>query len=421
MLESQVRSMCTSDAAQAAAQEPFHPSPRLGPPSPQVAASAAELLARPVDVPAAPSGSSPVTTAAPLAVTVTFGGGRVRLAVDGELDVFTSPQLVAIVDTTLAQGHRDLTFDLVRLRFIDAAGLRAIAGALDGVGGSRACVRVANASPLARRLFHIVGLSSLVDLDDTAIGRQTDRRRYDDELTALLDGLGWVSTRPSPEVVDEMMSSVVTLVGAVIADAKAVSVTLCQEKRLVTAAADGGLGRALDGVQYEAGEGPCVEAAVQGTQVAVPLAGDDRWPQFATACRAHEVRGVVSTPIVVAGEPAGALNVYLQRHDLRDDDRVLPELMAAHAATMLIGVGASADEDPARDAFLVALAERDLLGRAEGALMERLGLSADDAQAELRHRSLAHGTRLRHEVEAVLAETQRQRPATSAGSNDRAG
>jgi anti-anti-sigma factor len=421
MLESQVRSMCTPDAARAALQEPFHLSAGVGPgnPPPHTVSPTIPGAGGRRAIPAA-SCHRPHRTAAPLSITVTLSDGRARLAVDGELDVFTSPQLVAVVDTVLRECHNGITFDLARLRFLDAAGLRAIAH--DGVGASRAHVRVINAAPLARRLFHVVGLSGLVDLDDeTVIEQGRVRGRHDSELEALADGLAWVSTQPPPGLVDEAMSTVVTLVGAVIADVKAVSVTLRHDKQLVTAAADGWLGRELDGLQYETGQGPCVEAAAEGTQVVGRLPEDaDRWPQWATASRAHEVHGIVSTPIMVAGEPAGALNVYLQRHDLGDEDGVLPELLAAHAATMLVGIGASAHEDHSKDAFLVALAERDMVGRAEGALMERLGISADDADAELRRRSVAHTTTFRHEVEAAVQETQRQRPPSDARSNDRA-
>jgi anti-anti-sigma factor len=421
MLESRFRSMCNPDDASAASQEPLFPSAPPDDVSSAVSPSAGELLVRPVDAPVPSTAGDADVPVAPLSVAVTILPGSAHLALSGELDVFTSPRLAAAIDATLAQGPAGITFDLGRLHFLDAAGLRAITSAVDGVAAHHGVVRVRNASPLARRLFHIVGLNSLVHLDDEpAVGRDADRSGHDADFDALVEGIGWVPTRPAPQIVDEAMHSLVTLVGAVIADVQAVSVTLRREEQLATVAADGALGRELDGVQYDDREGPCVEAALEGAQVVGRMPDDGgRWPRFAAASEAHDVRGVVSTPIIVASEPAGAVNIYLQRQRIRDDDHVLPQLFAAHAAMMLVGMGAAADEGHTRDAFLVALAERDRLGRAEGALMERLGISVDDAHAELRQRAIARGTTLRDEVEAVLGETQRQRPPPSGGrSND---
>ncbi len=61
---------------------------------------------------------------APLQVDVTSGDhGGVLIALAGELDAATAPELWAAIDRALAEGHQRITLDLADLGFVDSTGL----------------------------------------------------------------------------------------------------------------------------------------------------------------------------------------------------------------------------------------------------------------------------------------------------------
>jgi anti-sigma B factor antagonist len=58
-----------------------------------------------------------------LGLEVTDGEGGIVIALSGELDLATAPELWAAMDTALAAGRRDLVLDLTELAFVDSTGL----------------------------------------------------------------------------------------------------------------------------------------------------------------------------------------------------------------------------------------------------------------------------------------------------------
>jgi hypothetical protein len=97
----------------------------------------------------------------------------------------------------------------------------------------------------------------------------------------------------------------------------------------------------LDRIQYEAGAGPCVDAARltgPGLVVGDDLAVDGAWPAFAAAALARGFAAVVSSAL--APDPAaralGALNLYSRRARALDvAARDVALLLATHGALAL--------------------------------------------------------------------------------------
>lgn len=76
-------------------------------------------------------------------------------------------------------------------------------------------------------------------------------------------------------------------------------------------AATGWVVEAVDRMQYELGEGPCVSAWDTVSVQRVEDTGTERrWPRWAAAAAATGVRSVCSTPLVHRGQKIGALKVY---------------------------------------------------------------------------------------------------------------
>jgi transcriptional regulator with GAF, ATPase, and Fis domain len=152
------------------------------------------------------------------------------------------------------------------------------------------------------------------------------------------------------------------------------------EKRIVTTpAATGDIPRRVDEIQYETGEGPCLDA-IRDHEVfrTSCLSKETRWPNFAT--RATEEMGIVSMlsiRLFVEGDTMGALNMYSTIETAFDDNAIaVGSVFAAHAA---VALSAARQEAGLKE----ALVNRDIIGQAKGILMARGGITAEQAFAEL--------------------------------------
>jgi anti-sigma B factor antagonist len=108
----------------------------------------------------------PETSCLGPAMLVRHEPGYVLVTVTGEIDYASVAELrerlFALAD---AGGH--LVVDLNRVRFIDAAGLGALAGAARRATARGASLRVVCTRPHIRRLFRITGLDQAVLLADS--------------------------------------------------------------------------------------------------------------------------------------------------------------------------------------------------------------------------------------------------------------
>ncbi|MDV7089917.1 ANTAR domain-containing protein [Rhodococcus opacus] len=130
----------------------------------------------------------------------------------------------------------------------------------------------------------------------------------------------------------------------------------------------------LDRVQARFGEGPCVDAAVDGFVTrSDDLTVEQRWPRFTPQALLSGVCSIVSFRLYTHTATTGALNVLATTaHAFDDESIVIGEVLAAHAA---IAITAGRREPQ----FRSALVSRDLIGQAKGMLMERFSVCADQA------------------------------------------
>jgi hypothetical protein len=197
------------------------------------------------------------------------------------------------------------------------------------------------------------------------------------------------------------MYALLARLGHSLSRASAASVTLRRRNRFETVACTDHVALDLDEAQYAIGDGPCVTAALTGEPVDV--GGDDEtagWPVLRDEAERAGVRAVLSTPLVSAGAPIGALNLYTARNNFTDADRELALLLATETPTLTV----AATNDPLLGGRLrTALESRDLIARAQGMLMERAGLEAAAGYAQLRRESQATSQPLR-DIAAGLAD-----------------
>lgn len=168
---------------------------------------------------------------------------------------------------------------------------------------------------------------------------------------------------------------------------------------------------AIDGLQQMTGEGPCLDAIGQRTTVyAEDLADDSRWPTFGPEASAAGARCALAYHLYAEGT-LGALNLYARYpRAFGATDRAKGLIFATLSGLALGGARSHEDEHRRADNLNQALATRELIGQAQGILMERERITSDQAFDILRRASQHLNVRLR-EVAQDLVDTG-DRPAT---------
>ena len=186
------------------------------------------------------------------------------------------------------------------------------------------------------------------------------------------------------------------------------SVTLSDKGVYKTAAATDSTASAVDQAQYDAQEGPSLDA-VDAPTVYARSFPDPRWPALGSrpadmGAQSAAAYRLAPASLANAGS-GGSLNAYGVEPDaFSEEAREIGLILAAHAS---VAVGAVRDRDALQDLaqnLNKALLSRDVIGQAKGILMERLKLTPEDAFDALRRSS----SRLNEKLQAValnLAET----------------
>lgn len=186
---------------------------------------------------------------------------------------------------------------------------------------------------------------------------------------------------------------------AVGADYAGVMLVHGRDRVEVAAATDPKVDKA-DQLQLVLDEGPCLSSIEAGeTFVIADTTTEQRWPHW---CRQVSELGILSTlsiRLATDRSRVGTLNLYAGTTNrfCDADDILVGQVLARHAAIAL-------DTSRQIDSLQQAIDGHTVIGQAQGILMERYELNADQAFAVLRRYSQSHNTK--------LAEVARQLTAT---------
>ncbi len=175
--------------------------------------------------------------------------------------------------------------------------------------------------------------------------------------------------------VDATLRAVTTAAVATVPHASECSISYVTGRREVESrASTGDLSREVDALQGRLGEGPCLDAVWEEEVVRVDdVAAEQRWPRFAREAAALGAGSMMCSQLFVSGDQLGALNLYSRDPGVFDDEaQEIGMMLAAHAAVAI--AGAEHEQNLRR-----AVDRRDLIGQAEGILMERYEITADQA------------------------------------------
>lgn len=165
-----------------------------------------------------------------------------------------------------------------------------------------------------------------------------------------------------------------------------------------------------DQIQYQEGEGPCMDAAMEQQWVYTPdLAVDPRWPRSAARLSlqlgVHSMFSVRLTLDASPHETLGGLNLYATTPDaFNEQDQMLAILLAS-----LAGVVVDASRQQAH--LRRAIESRQVIGEAIGILRAQTKVSSEQAFAMLSQASQRTNTKLR-DLAAQIARPPREPGST---------
>jgi hypothetical protein len=145
---------------------------------------------------------------------------------------------------------------------------------------------------------------------------------------------------------------------------------------------------AVEEIQFNLGEGPCLEAFATRAPILIPdLAARDvvRCPGFREGALAVGVHAAFGFPILVGSVCIGALNLYQRRTGALTDEQFADALAVAHVAgwTLLGWQSVAGERSLARQLEHVP-ANRAVVHQATGMVSVQLAMTVDDALAVLR-------------------------------------
>lgn len=155
-------------------------------------------------------------------------------------------------------------------------------------------------------------------------------------------------------------------------------VTVVRNQHFESPAASDDVGPAVDAIQFEVDDGPCVEAIREHqTVVTDDLTTETRWPQFShRAVEATGVRSMLAFRLFLAADTMGSLNLYSKQPGaFTEESLAIGTIFAAHAS--VAPRAARTKQDLARLREVVEA--RELIGQAKGILMGRRGISSEAA------------------------------------------
>lgn len=226
---------------------------------------------------------------------------------------------------------------------------------------------------------------------------------------------------------DDVLRRIAEAAVATVSGGYAASVTLHEQGEFRTAASTDPSAIGVDEAQYQAHEGPNLDAFTT-PMVDAPTFPDDRWPLLGGIPTTYGVESSLSYQLHTKGDDGsdagtGSLNIYAETPEAFDQAaEEIGSIMAAHASLAARAVGNRIALQHLGENLQNALLSRDVIGQAKGILMDRLKVTPEEAFDILRSSSQRLNVKLR-EVADELTHTgdvlpqDRKRPPLSPGED----
>jgi len=197
---------------------------------------------------------------------------------------------------------------------------------------------------------------------------------------------------------EALLGRIVKAAVSEVSGARYAGITLVNARKVSTPAATSELVERIDQIQYETGQGPCLESAARHQTVrSDDLREEARWPRFARRAADLGVVSMLSVQLFAGAESFGALNIYAESAKaFGPDSESTGILLASHAALAMAAARKEAN-------LLAAMDTRDLIGQAKGILVERYKITGVQAFGLLVASSQSVNHKLRAVAEHLVA------------------
>jgi GAF domain-containing protein len=172
------------------------------------------------------------------------------------------------------------------------------------------------------------------------------------------------------------------------------------------------LASAADEVQYQAGDGPCLQALRHARPVRIDdTAASRRWPTFCRQAEELGIRSCYALPLMVDGEPVGALILYSRQPDAFGPeetgraDRFAKD--ASGALTLALRMASCTDLN---EQLRSSIGSRAVIDQALGVIMATEHVAQDRALALLRSISQNTNVRLRELAASIVTRVSGEPP-----------
>ena len=206
--------------------------------------------------------------------------------------------------------------------------------------------------------------------------------------------LGRMLVTAGRSIVDEndlltLLQRVTEIAHEVIEGADSTGVTIDFGGRTYTAVYTDQRTLRVDSEQYDADDGPCLEAARTGTVVRVDAPDAmQRWPRFAAAAAAEGIHSFLAAPLHVEGQALGSFNLYGRARSAFDSlDAEILDLLTAMVSRTIGDFARFKSAHNVAESIQRALTHRGPIEQAKGMLMAIHGIDADQAFDRLRTQS----------------------------------
>jgi GAF domain-containing protein len=175
-----------------------------------------------------------------------------------------------------------------------------------------------------------------------------------------------------------------------------------------------------DQAQFEAGEGPALQALRQARPVRVhDTATHDRWPRFCRQASSLGIRSCYALPLVTDGAPVGALVLYARRPGaFGPEETARADKFARHASgalTLSLRMASCADQNEQLRSSIVS---RAVIDQALGVIMATERCPQDKAFAMLRSVSQNTNVKLRDLAASIVTNVSGEPPRLAAPFED---
>jgi len=181
-------------------------------------------------------------------------------------------------------------------------------------------------------------------------------------------------------------------------------ITLIRRKKAATVASSNERARAMDEMQYQFGDGPCLTAIRSHATVYVPdLHTEQRWPAYAEAVAEHGLASILGTPIPLEGEAGAGLNLYAtETHTFTEEAIETAETYARQTSKALRLAIRMAHLSDARNNLSAAMQSRTVIDLAVGVIIGQNRCSQEQAFRILKNASNTRNMKLRDVAAAVV-------------------